>query len=430
MPDLKQSQNPITLNPNLAKTRKSATLAINEYSKKLIAEGKTVYRLGLGQSPFPVPDCMKNALIESSHIKDYLAVQGLLELRQSISKFLAETESININAEQIIIGPGSKELMFILQKVLNTELLLPAPSWVSYQPQAQLCGLKCHWIPCSPENNWKFKASDLAASIQQNPNAKLLILNSPNNPSGACFNEHELLEITKIVRQNKIIVLSDEIYSALNFNNEHTSLARYYPEGTIISNGISKWAGAGGWRLGFMAFPKELQFVLDAMVVFASETYTSVSAPIQYAAIKAFENDEHMQKYIHATREIMRFVTQTFYQQLNDLDIMCPKPEGGFYVLCHLKNHTDKLLNNAIDSSVVLCQKLLEETGVACLPGSDFGLPNTDYSIRFALVDFDGAKSLAEYYEIGDKSLHVNNPIYAHIFKATNQIKTWLNRLS
>ncbi len=423
-------QNSIKLNPNLANTRKSATLAINERSKELIAQGKTVSRLGLGQSPFPVPNCMIKALNESAHIKDYLAVQGLLPLRQAIVDFLCRTEDVSFNANQIIIGPGSKELMFILQSVLNTELLLPSPSWVSYQPQAALCGLNCHWIPSTTDNNWKFTASDFEQSIIKHPKAKLLILNSPNNPSGACFSEQELIAIADIARKHSIIVLSDEIYSALHFEQQHLSLSRYYPEGTIISNGISKWSGAGGWRLGFMAVPVALQKVLDAMVVFASETYTSVSAPIQFAAIKAFEHSDELEQYTKDTRIIMKFVTQTFQKSLLDMDIICPKPEGGFYLLCQLKNHQQALNNHGILSSEELCEQLLNDAGIACLPGHDFGLAQDDFSIRLALVDFDGTKSLEQFRLKGDSSLRIENPIYKNVFNALHRLELWLSQLN
>jgi len=424
------SQQTLILNPNLAKTRKSATLAINERSKALMEQGKHVFRFGLGQSPFPVPDCMIAALHESAQIKDYLAVQGLLPLRQAISDYLQRTENVSYAEDQIIIGPGSKELMFILQNVLNTELLLPAPSWVSYQPQATLCGLACHWVPCSADNHWKFTIEDLKQTINDHPNAKLLILNSPNNPSGACFNKKELLAITKVARAHKIIILSDEIYSALNFKQQHVSLSRYYPEGTIISNGISKWSGAGGWRLGFMAVPQELSVVLDAMVVFASETYTSVSAPIQFAAIKAFEKSAEIDQYTASTWRIMQFITQTFCQKLIDMNIICPTPEGGFYLLCEFRAQKEDLIGMGLVTSGQLCERLLNDTGIAGLPGNDFGIDPNHFTMRLALVDFDGAKSLAEYETMGEASLTVENPIYSKLFSAADALKLWLLKLS
>lgn len=427
---MSSSNSSLILNPNLSHTVKSATLAINERSKALQEQGKKVYRFGLGQSPFPVPNCMLQALKDSAHIKDYLAVQGLLPLRQSIADYLARTENVSMSPDQLIIGPGSKELMFILQNVLNTDLLLPAPSWVSYQPQATLCGLNCYWVPSSADNEWKFTIEDLEASIVKHPTAKLLILNTPNNPSGACFSEQELQAIAKIARKHNIIVLSDEIYSSLNYDKQHTSLARYYPEGTIISNGISKWSGAGGWRLGFMAVPTELQEVLDGMVVIASETYTSVSAPIQYAAIKAFEESNDINQYIDTTRQIMQFVTHSFCQRLLEMSVICPEPKGGFYLLCEFRDQKEVLNANNIKNSSEFCEHLLNETGIACLPGNDFGLNGDEITVRMALVDFDGDKSIQDFETNGVESLNATNPIYKNIFEAANKLELWLSSLS
>ncbi len=423
-------QDSLTLNPHLANTRKSATLAINERSKALMAQGKKVYRFGLGQSPFPVPLCMVKALQQAANIKDYLAVQGLLSLRESISNYLKRTEYISFSADDIIIGPGTKELMYSLQNVLHTELLLPAPSWVSYQPQATLCGLACHWVPCYADNNWKFTIEALKQTIQHHPDARLLILNSPNNPSGACFDEAELIAIAEVARAHNIIVLSDEIYSSLHYTQQHISLARYYPEGTIISNGISKWSGAGGWRLGFMAFPEALKTVLDGMIVIASETYTSVSAPIQYAAIKAFEPGSELKQYIQATQHIMAFITQTYCEKLRELNIVCPKAEGGFYLLCVFEAQKEALCDLGLVSSAQLCERLLNDTGIAALPGNDFGLPEDEFSLRLALVDFDGAKSLQDYQQNGTQSLTIENPIYNDLFNSLQQLQLWLLKLS
>ncbi|MBL7003195.1 MAG: aminotransferase class I/II-fold pyridoxal phosphate-dependent enzyme [Gammaproteobacteria bacterium] len=415
----------LQLNPNLKNSKKSATLAINELSKKLQQQGKTIYRLGLGQSPFPVPQSMVDALREAAVIKDYLAVQGLFELRTAICHYIERTENVKFTESQVIVGPGSKELMYILQNVLNTDLLLPAPSWVSYQPQASLCGLECFWIPCSIKNDWKLTASQFEQYAQKHSSAKLMILNSPNNPSGACYTDKELEAIAEVARKHHIIILSDEIYSALSYQ-QHTSLSRFYPEGTIISNGISKWSGAGGWRLGFMAIPDQLKSVTEAMVVFASETYTSVSAPIQYAAVHAFEDSDEMRQYINSTQNIMRFLAQSFSEKLNQLSVTCPKPMGGFYVMCQFDQYKERLKKVGINSSTQLCERFLNDIGVACLPGDDFGLDGQLYSVRFALVDFNGDDAIKQYVQLGDIGFTDLNCIYKNIFSAAKAIESWL----
>ena len=187
--------------------------------------------------------------------------------------------------------------MFLLHISFDGEIILPSPSWVSYQPQSIIADNKFHWIDTSAENNWFPTAKSIENLINNNKEKNyLLILNSPNNPSGqVCKN---LKEISQIVKKYNITVLSDEIYSELTFDENYESIANYCSEKVIISNGLSKWCGAGGWRLGYFIIPKELQKLKNSIKVLASETFSAVSSPIQHAAIVAFKNDhsDHIKK--------------------------------------------------------------------------------------------------------------------------------------
>ncbi len=420
---------PLPLSAALQNVPKSATLAINEKSKQLQLEGKDIIRLGLGQSPFPVPDIMTQNLKTNASAKDYMAVQGFLPLREAIASFINRTELLNRTAENIIIGPGSKELLFGLQMVLNCDLILPAPSWVSYEPQARLLGKKVHWLPCSAKDGWKLTAQTLEKHCQSNSTEQqLLILNSPNNPSGTCFAENELKALAEIAAKYKLIVLSDEIYSELHYQGLHQSIARYYPQGTIISNGISKWAGAGGWRLGFFSFPERLKQVLDLMVVLASETFTSVSAPIQMASICAFEESPEMQNYIIACRKIMQSIGSNFSRLLNQQQIAVVEPEGAFYNLADFSSYRQKLMSKGINNDLELSQKLLENTGVAGLPGKDFGLQQ-GLIMRLAFVDFDGSKLLQQVLSNPDTTLNTETDELCRLFSAAERMGNWLQDL-
>ena len=423
------ADNQLPLSVALQNVPKSATLAINEKSKKLQQEGKDIIRLGLGQSPFPVPDIMVQSLKTHASAKDYMAVQGYLPLREAIASFINQTENLQRNAEHVIVGPGSKELMFGLQMVLDCDLLLPSPSWVSYEPQAKLLGRKTHWLPCRAEDGWKLTADTLEQHCKTHRGKhQLLILNSPNNPSGACFNEQELKALAEITEKYNVYVLSDEIYSALHYQGKHQSFARYYPQGTIISNGISKWAGAGGWRLGFFIFPEQLKPILDLMVVLASETYTSVSAPIQMASICAFENTPETINYIHACRKIMCSIGSNFSQLLNDQHIKVVEPQGGFYNLADFSHYKEKLKANGITSSEQLSNAILENSGVAALPGKDFGLPQ-DLILRMAFVDFDSSELLQRVLNNPEIQLNAETAEFERLFSAPNRIGNWLNSL-
>ena len=296
----------VQLNLNLRGLGVSATLEINERSAALAAQGRTIYRMGLGQSPFPVPDIMRRRLADNAHQKDYLAVQGLLPLRAAICAYLKRTQDLDFDPEDILVGPGSKELMFLMQLAYYGDLVIPTPSWVSYAPQAQIIGRPINWLNTEPESGLGVTAQTLRDHCAKDPGRpRLLILNSPGNPTGTAYLPAQLEAIAEVAAQARLLLLSDEIYGGVQFDGQHQSMARFYRGGTIISDGISKWAGAGGWRLGFFAFPKSLAWLREAMSSAASETYTSVSAPIQHAAIAAFEGGPEMDLYLHRSRAVL-----------------------------------------------------------------------------------------------------------------------------
>ena len=418
------------INDRILQVPKSATLAINEKSRALQREGRKIFRLGLGQSPFPVPELMVSRLQAYARAKDYMAVQGYLPLREAVAGFMRRTEGLDCRASDILIGPGSKELLFGLQMALDCELLLPAPSWVSYEPQARLLGKIVHWLPTRAEDGWKLTAEALDAHCLRRAGGRcqLLVLNSPNNPSGACYTEDELQRLAEVARRHRVIVLSDEIYSELHFEGEHRSIARYYPERSIVSNGISKWAGAGGWRLGFFAFPRELNHILQSMVVIASETFTSVSAPIQMASICAFEDSAAIIDYIHACRRIMRGIGTDFSRQLRQAGVDIVTPQGGFYCLPDFAPFADRLRTAGIDNAVQLAERLLEDTGVAALPGGDFGLTGS-LALRMALVDFDGDALLHKAIQQPDLEIDLQLPELRRLQQACDRIGEWLRTI-
>ncbi len=384
-----------SLNLNLRSLSASATVAINEHCNAPLAAGKTVYKLGLGQSPFPVPEPVVAALRENAHQKDYLPVKGLWPLREQVAAYHSQREGIDCPAEGVLIGPGSKELMFLLQLAYYGELVIPAPSWVSYAPQAQIIGRNVRFVQTHRENDWRPTADGLEELCRRDPDRpRLLILNYPNNPTGCTYSEDELKALAEVARKYDIILLSDEIYGEVQHDGKHISIARFYPEGTIISGGLSKWCGAGGWRLGTFAFPKELFWLMEPIATAASETFTSTSAPIQYAAMTAYAPNDEVADYLVQSRRVLTACGEWIAQTLRTAEIHCPTPKGGFYVMPDLGAHADALAERGMYSSKQVCLRLLEEAGVAVLPGSDFGRPEEEFTIRAAYVDFDGEKAL------------------------------------
>ncbi len=386
----------INLNLNVRSLDESATLAINEESGKLTREGRRIYRLGLGQSPFPVPEPVVAALREHAHEKDYLPVKGLPELRKAVADYHSRAEGIDCRPSDILIGPGSKELMFIVQLTYYGDLVIPTPSWVSYAPQAHIIGRNISWVPTRAENDWRLTPEELDRICSDDPTRpRIIILNYPSNPTGDSYTDEELRELAYVARKYRVVLLSDEIYGELHHSGEHTSIARYYPEGTIISAGLSKWAGAGGWRLGTFAFPPSLGWLRDAMAVVASETYTSTSAPIQFAAIPAFEGGPEIEAYLAGSRAVLRALGQHIHRQLVAAGLAVTTPSGGFYLFPDFHAHKDRLAARGIRDSQALCRKLLDEAGVAVLPGEAFGRPPEELTCRLAYVNFDGSAALA-----------------------------------
>ena len=369
---------------NILKLKQSSTLAINEKCKKLINQGKKVYQFGFGQSPFPVPEKIVTALKNNAYRKEYLPTQGLGELRDSISKNLKKKIGINYPKKNIVITPGSKEAMLLLHVAFNGEIILPAPSWVSYEPQAIIGRNKVHWIQTSRENNWFPTAKQLEKKIKSIKKKNLIfILNSPNNPSGTiCKN---LKELAAVAKKYNLIVLSDEIYTDLTFCNKYESISQYYPERTFISGGLSKWCGAGGWRVGFFAAPNQLLELLENIKTLASESYSTVNSPAQFAAVEAYEGD--FSEYKTKTLNILRSVGNYVYNHLKSNKVLINPPQGAFYLMPEFPNKKYK-------TSTELCEAILDEIGVAMLPASDFGFGPKKMLTRLCYIDFDGSEFL------------------------------------
>ena len=403
----------------IGKLKPSATLAINEESNRLKKNGKKIYKFGFGQSPFPVPESVVSALKTNAEKHTYLPMQGLEELRLAICNYLNKNNNNDFNKEDIVIGPGTKELMFLTQMVFDGEVLLPAPSWVSYQPQAVIAKNKVHWLQTSSSTNWFPTAEQIEKKIKKIKNKNLLLfLNSPNNPSGTvCRN---LEEIASIAKKYKLIILSDEIYSQLAFDGEYKSISNFYPEGTIVSTGLSKWCGAGGWRLGFFAIPSQLKELKNSLKILCSESFSSVSAPVQYAAVEAYTGNHFT--YLAGVKKILSFTAKYVYENLKSNTISIARPEGGFYLFPEFNNAK-------FSTSSAMCKDILNKTGVALLPGSDFGLNNKKMIARLSFTDFDGSnflKNIKSGKKLDNADLKKNAP---NIVDGVLALKQWSNSL-
>jgi len=392
----KGRQPEVHLNLSVRGMMPSATLAIQERCRELTAAGMRVFRLGIGQSPFPVPRVVVEELQANAHQKDYLPVAGLPALREAVAGYHRRTQSLPCDAMDVLVGPGSKELMFLLQLCYYGDIVIPTPAWVSYAPQAHIIGRRIQWLPTLREDGWRLRPQSLERLCRREPERpRIVVLNYPANPTGGSYTLDELKELAQIARRFRVVLLADEIYGEIHHKGQHVSIARFYPEGTIVSSGLSKWCGAGGWRLGTFAFPRSMSWLREAMAAVASETFTSTSAPIQYAAIRAFHGGLAIEHYLWHSRRLLGALGRSCARRLMDAGAYVVKPAGGFYLFPDFEAFRERLEERGIRDAPTLCKRLLQETGVAILPGTDFGRGAEELTARIAYVDFDGARTLA-----------------------------------
>lgn len=386
----------LPIHPNVRGLGPSPTLAIQALCDRLRREGRRVYRLGLGQSPFPVPLPVVDALKANATRKEYLPVAGLPALREAVADYHRRRTDLPATPDDVLIGPGSKELMFLLQIVYDGELVVPTPAWVSYAPQARIVGRPVTFLPTRRADGWRLRAEALDALARETPGRpRIVVVNSPCNPTGGAYNSDELEALAAVARRHGLVLLSDEIYGELHHDGGHVSVARFYPEGTILSSGLSKWCGAGGWRLGTFTFPRDLGWLLDAMAAVASETYTSTSAPIQYAAVRAFQGGIAIERYLWNARRVLRALGRSVADRLRVVGVDVEAPVGAFYLFPDFGRLAPDLRARGVTTSDDLCARLVQDTGVALLPGSTLGREAEELTARLAYVDFDGARALA-----------------------------------
>lgn len=385
---------------------KSQTLLINEQSRQMESGGREVFKFGFGQSPFPVLPQAAAALAAAAHRKEYAPVQGMPELRERVAAFHREAEGIDIDAARVLIAPGSKILIYTaMASFVKADVLIPAPAWVSYLPQTKLLGHHAVQIATDFERRWRVTPEAVERAVQAKPDKNtpsILILNTPGNPDGLGYTEAELLALAEIFRRHSILVISDEIYGLLHHRGEHLPLAKFYAEGTITTGGLSKWCGAGGWRLGVAMLPRRLDGEFkDVMLGIGSETYSCAPTPIQLAACEAYQWNEILRDYLTHQRRLLELLGNRTAEKLRAAGVRVHPPEGGFYLFPDFSEHAAALAARGITDSQGLCAALLAGTGVALLPGSAFGIAPGQLCARLAYVEFDGAAAMARSREWG-----------------------------
>ena len=366
------------ISDSLKRIKPSPTIAVTQKAKELKAAGKDVIGLGAGEPDFDTPDNIKKAAIDAIQAGDtkYTAVDGTKDLKEAIVKKFKRENNLNYTIDQITVGAGGKHVIYnLMMATLNKgdEVIIPAPYWVSYPDIVLLAGANPIVIECSEDQGFKLSAKDLEAKITNN--TKWLILNSPSNPTGACYSEQEIKNLSQVLKRNPHVnILSDDIYEHITYDNFKFFTIAQIPEiknKVITMNGVSKSYAMTGWRIGYAAGDKD---IIKAIAKIQSQSTTNPSSISQAAAVEALNGK---QDFIPVRAKAFQERRDFVVNSLNAIEgISCLKPEGAFYVfpnckgLIGKKDKSGKKITNDTD----FVQSLLENNDVAVVQGSAFGL--------------------------------------------------------
>ena len=357
------------------------------------------YGFAFGQSPFPVPRLIQEALIQNANKGAYAPVPGIPELRDAISKYNKYYFRMDVDPQRIYVGPGTKELIFNLLEILHGTVILPTPAWLGYLPQIRFLKKNYHMLPS--RSNGKISPNDLRKlALRLHDRQKILILNNPHNPTGLVYDRLELEEIADVCREQEITVISDEIYAQTTYDfSKFVSMGKIYPEGTFVTNGLSKSHAAGGYRLGYVIFPQHALDVRRQFKKILATEYTAVSTPIQHAAVPGFEISSEMNEYFEITRSIHQLIGEYTYHAINEIEgVKSTKPEATFYLLADFNSFATELQKLKITTSQKLSESLIVHPYHTAIVGGDsLVLERTDYRARIAFVDYDGEKVYQKY---------------------------------
>lgn len=351
----------------LKKINPSSTLAITAKAKKLKSEGQDTINLAAGEPDFDTPDFIKDAAIEAikTGFTKYTPASGIIELKKAICEKFKKDNSLDYSPSQIVISCGAKHSIFNAIFALvarGDEVLIPSPYWISYPEMVNLCEGTTRFVKTLPENNFKIAIKDIERYI--NSKTKLVILNSPSNPTGCVYSLNELRELAEICVAKKIFVIADEIYEKIIYDNiKHISIASLNKEIydlTITVNGVSKSYSMTGWRIGYLAGPSDIVDAISKIQDHSTSNPTSISQKAALAALNA-PNDfpKSMCQEFQKRRDYI-------IERVNKIQkISFIIPQGAFYIFCDISK-------TGMDS-ITFANRLLDEVFVAVIPGIGFG---------------------------------------------------------
>ncbi len=359
------------LSQRVAQLKPSATLTITAKAKELRAKGIDVIGFGAGEPDFDTPEFVKEACIKAlkEGMTKYAPSAGIPQLREALAQKLYEENSVEYKPSEIVVSTGAKMVLFLIfMTILNEgdEVLLPSPYWVTYPEQIKLLGGVPVPVPTSEDGGFIPTADAVKERITER--TKAIVLNSPNNPTGAVYPKEELEKIAELCLERGIFIITDECYEAFVYEEEFVSVASLSEEIkriTFTVNAFSKTFSMTGWRVGYVACPEEYAKVIASL---NSQTVSNVTTFAQFGALEALKNPE-AKNYVARMKEEFTKRRERAYELLKSIPhVSIFKPKGSFYIFPNFSYYSQKL-----GDDIKLAQMLLEEAKVACVPGSPFG---------------------------------------------------------
>ncbi|MCD0162243.1 pyridoxal phosphate-dependent aminotransferase [Deinococcus sp. 6YEL10] len=358
---------PFQLSNRALSLKPSSTVAVTSRALELRRQGVDVISMSVGEPDFDTPAHVKAAAmaaIESGKTK-YTAVNGIPELREAISAKFARENGLSYAPDCVTVTSGGKQALFnAFMALLNPgdEVLIPAPYWVSYPEMVALAGAVPVAVPTTPESGFQLDPQALEARVTHR--TRMIVLNSPGNPTGAVFTPEVLEAVAGVAQRHGLIIVTDEMYEHLVYDAEQVSIGRYAPEHTLTINGASKAYAMTGWRIGYAGGPRG---VIAAMNALQSQSTSNASSVSQYAALAALEGHEATARFIDMARGAYRERRDVIVAGLNALGLPTPTPQGAFYVMAN----TDRIHTDELEAA----RRILDDARVAVVPGTDFGAP-------------------------------------------------------
>ncbi|GGK92042.1 pyridoxal phosphate-dependent aminotransferase [Deinococcus radiotolerans] len=358
---------PFLLSERALSLKPSATVAVTSRALALRRQGVDVISMSVGEPDFDTPEHVKAAAIaaiESGKTK-YTAVNGIPELREAISAKFARENGLSYAPDAVTVTSGGKQALFnAFFALLNPgdEVLIPAPYWVSYPEMVALTGAVPVAVPTSPESGFVLDPGELEARVT--PRTRMIVLNSPGNPTGAVFPPEVLRAVAAVAQRHNLVIVTDEMYEHLVYDAEQVSIGTFAPEHTLTVNGASKAYAMTGWRIGYAGGPKG---VIAAMNALQSQSTSNASSVSQYATLAALSDHAHTAAFVDMARAAYRKRRDRIVAGLNALGLRTPTPEGAFYVMADTTPiHPDEL---------EAARRILDDARVAVVPGTDFAAP-------------------------------------------------------